>query len=66
MAEIEEKAIDNVVEASDEDSESENEDPKPTPMKYKEMFHPDNTAHFLETQANWWKFCFPLGIYYCL
>jgi len=49
MAEIEEKAIDNVVEASDEDSESENEDPKPTPVKYKEMFHPDNTAHFLET-----------------
>jgi hypothetical protein len=49
MAEVEEKAIDNVLEASDEDSESENEDPKPTPMKYKEMFHPDNTAHFLET-----------------
>ena len=53
-------------ELSEEEDEESDEDPEPESKTYKAMFHPDNTAHFLATASNWWKFCIPLGLYYIL
>ena len=70
MAEVKDKdqdvGADDII--SEEEEESEDEDPKPQdpPHGYMTMFHPDKTAEYLETQANWWKFSIPLGLYYCL
>ena len=67
MAETKEEPIDmgeNI--DSEEEEDSEDEDPKPEQVPYRAMFHPTNTAHFLGTASNWWKFCIPLGLYYIL
>ena len=49
-----------------DDSEEENEDPEPEKLEYKQMLHPKNMSFFLETKDNWWKFMFPVGLYYLL
>jgi hypothetical protein len=67
MAETKEDPTDvGAPDISDDDAESSDEDPCPEPKAYKEMFHPTNTAFFLATQSNWWKFCIPIGLYYVL
>ena len=68
MSEVKKEELVDVgqVDHSEEEDEESDEDPEPDSKTYKAMFHPDNTAHFLATASNWWKFCIPLGLYYIL